>query len=112
MNWFTKYSKLYMEGAEIERVARGFEEKGTEDMSTTIDVKSLLNNPEFIKFVEALVHNRYGQMMLLHQDDQSEGKEVKEEKGSVESKECPEPRPVLRRRPRPVNGDSSVVENQ
>jgi hypothetical protein len=53
-----KYSKLYMEGADIERVVRGFKEKGTEDRSTTIDVKSLLNNPEFVRFVETLTHKR------------------------------------------------------
>jgi hypothetical protein len=106
------YFKMYWEGVDKESAARGFEEKGAEDMSTPIDVKSLLNNPEFIRFVETFIQNRPEQMTSLHQDAQSEDTRVEEGEGSVESKECPTPSTVLRRRPRTVNGDSSVVKNQ
>ena len=44
------------------RTARGLKRKGAEDKSTTIDVKSLLENTEFISFIETLIHNRPEQM--------------------------------------------------
>jgi hypothetical protein len=94
------------------RTARGLERKGAEDKSTTIDVKSLLENTEFISFIETLIHNRPEQMTSLHQDAQAEDKRVEEDEGSVESKECPVSRPVWRKKPTLVIGNSSVVENQ
>ena len=110
-----KYSKLYMEGADMERVARRFEGTGSEDRLTTIDVKSLLSNREFISSIETLLQDKSDQMISLHKDSQPEYENIEKVERLVESKASSEnsaPGPVLRRRTSFVKRQISVVKNQ
>jgi len=107
--------KIYKEGTDMGRVARGFEGTGSEDRLTTIDVKSLLSNREFISSIETLMQNKPDQMISLHEDSQPEYENIEKVERIIESmasSESSAPGPVLRRRTSFVKKQISVVKNQ
>ena len=73
-----KLVKMHGDGADMERLARGFEAKGAEPNSTPMDINSFISNPELLRLIEALIEQKSKGMTSPRENAESEDERLKE----------------------------------
>ena len=107
-----KLVKMHGDGADMERLARGFEAKGAEPNSTPMDINSFISNPELLILIEALIEQKSKGMTSPRENAKSEDEKLTEGEGPDDSGKGPARRPILKRRDKADHGNSSQLENQ
>jgi hypothetical protein len=106
-----KLVKMYGEGADMERLAQGFEAKGAEPTSALSVINSLMSNPELLRLFEALIEQAKG-TTSPRENAKSEEERLTEGEGPDDSGKDLARRLILKRWPKRDQGNSSQLENQ